>query len=59
MIFVSYIMIISLNPGIIYEKVRTYIETDHSIKQELRKEATIKINYILDDLLRQSGADRA
>lgn len=59
MIFVSYIMVISLNPGIIYEKVKTYIEVDHSNKQELRKEATIKINYILDDLLRQSGADRA
>ena len=57
--FVCYVTFISLNPGIVYDKVVDYIEQTHSINQDKRAEATIKINYILKDLLVQTNADRA
>ena len=59
MIFVSYVMVISLNPGIIYERVMTYITDTHTEYQNKRNEATIKINYILKELMENTNADRA
>lgn len=58
-IFVSYVFIISLNPGIIYDKVATYIENVHNVNQVTRQDADIKIRYILKDLRLSTNADRA
>lgn len=58
-LFVSYIIFISLNPGIIYEKVISYIQTQHNTNQVTRQEVDLKIRYILKDLLTETNADRA
>lgn len=58
-IFISYVIIISTNPGIIYEKVVNYIQTVHNANQVIRQEADLKVRYILKDLLNDTNADRA
>lgn len=58
-IFVSYVMVISLNPGIIYDRVVAYIESIHNADQDKRQEASVRINYILSELMRTTNADRA
>lgn len=58
-IFISYVIIISTNPGIIYDKVVSYIETIHNTNQVIRQEADLKVRYILKDLLNNTNADRA
>lgn len=59
MIFVSYVMVISLNPGIIYERVVDYVTEIHNNDQSKRLDASVRINYILNDLMRVTNADRA
>ena len=58
-IFISYVMIITLNPSIIYNRLLTYIEQVHTDKVDKRNEATIKIRYQLKELLLSTNADRA
>ena len=59
LIFISYVMIITLNPSIVYNKVVTYIEQIHNSKTIARNEATLKIKYKLKELLQSTNADRA
>lgn len=59
LIFISYVMVITLNPSIVYNKVVTYIEQTHNSKTIARNEATLKIKYKLKELLQSTNADRA
>ena len=59
MIFVSYVMVISLNPGIIYERVIEYVTKVHNENQDRREQASVKINYILKELIETTNCDRA
>lgn len=59
MIFVSYVMVISLNPGIIYERVTEYVTKVHNENQDRREQASVKINYILKELIETTNCDRA
>lgn len=58
-VFFSYIFYLAQNPQIIYYKLQEKIESIHQDRHLKRTEVSIKMKYLLKDLLVSSNADRA